>query len=435
LTGRKTGTMQEPELVTATRQELDDILARCRTALTPQQFRLLQGVLDTFVYLTLKLQNARVSLGRLKRLLFGSRTERLRDVAEDAKLANAPPDGAAPDDHAAAATDAEPTAGAGAPAATSVAVPVVTRRRKGHGRNGADAYRGAEVVECMHDELYGAVDGQKFGVERPTAKARHSRKYFGRGKGVVAYTLLCNHIPLQGWLIGAHELEAHHVFDLWYRNTSDIVPEVITGDMHSVNKVNFAILHWFGRRFEPRFTDLDKQIGELCCAGDPAHYDHCLVKPAGRIDLAAIEAEKANLDRIVATLGLKEMTQGTLVRKLCTYEADPTRRAIFEYDRLVRSTYMLRYLRDPQLQRNVHRSQNRIESYHQLRSAIAQVAGKKELTGRTDLEIEISNQCARLVANAIVYYNSAILSRLLAKAEASGSEVARSLATSTSPVA
>ncbi|TKJ81054.1 Tn3 family transposase, partial [Erwinia persicina] len=44
--------------------------------------------------------------------------------------------------------------------------------------------------------LYGAVDGQKFGVERPTVKARHSRKYFGRGKGMVAYTLLCNHIPI-----------------------------------------------------------------------------------------------------------------------------------------------------------------------------------------------------------------------------------------------
>jgi hypothetical protein len=28
---------------------------------------------------------------------------------------------------------------------------------------------------------------------------------------------------------------------------------------------------------------------------------------------------------------------------------------------------------------------------HQLRSAIAQVGGKKELTGRTDIEIEISN--------------------------------------------
>lgn len=225
------------------------------------------------------------------------------------------------------------------------------------------------------------------------------------------------------------------MFDIWYRNTSDIVPTVITGDMHSVNKANFAILHWFGRRFEPRFTDLDEQLKELYCADDPALYEKCLIRPVGQIDRQAIVDEKGNIDQIVATLGLKEMTQGTLIRKLCTYAANPTRRAIFEFDKLVRSIYTLRYLRDPQLERNVHRSQNRIESYHQLRSVIAQVGGKKELTGRTDIEIEISNQCARLIANAIIYYNSAILSRLLMKYEASGNAKALALITQMSPAA
>ena len=88
-----------------------------------------------------------------------------------------------------------------------------------------------------------------------------------------------------------------------------------------------------------------------------------------------------------------------------------------------------------QLERNVNRSQNRIESYHQLRSIIAQVGGKKELTGRTDIEIEISNQCARLIANAVIYYNSAILSRLLTKYEASGNAKALPLITQISPTA
>jgi TnpA family transposase len=248
--------------------------------------------------------------------------------------------------------------------------------------------------------------------------------------------LLCNHVPLQSWLIGAHELEAHHVFDIWYRNTSEIVPSVITGDMHSINKANFAILHWFGPRFEPRFTDLKKQLKALYCADDPSRYEKFLITPVGQIDLQAIVDEKANIDQIVATLGLKEMTQGTLIRKLCTYTApNPTRRAIFEFDKLIRSIYTLRYLRDPQLQRNVHRSQNRIESYHQLRAAIAQVGGKKELTGRTDIQIEISNQCARLIANAIIYYNSAILSRLLAKYEADGNTKALAMIKKISPAA
>ena len=75
----------------------------------------------------------------------------------------------------------------------------------------------------------------------------------------------------------------------------------------------------------------------------------------------------------------------------------------------------MKYLRDYKLQQNVHRSQNRVESYHQLRAAISQVNGKKQLAGKTDIEVEISNQCGRLIANAIIYYNSALLSLLLEK--------------------
>src|SRR5260370_1364189 len=104
-----------------------------------------------------------------------------------------------------------------------------------------------------------------------------------------------------------------------------------------------------------------------------------------------------------------------------------TRKAIFEFDKLIRSIYTLRYFCDPQLQRNVHRSQNRIESYHQLRSAIAQVGGKKQLTGKTDIDIQISNQCGRLIANVIIYYNSAILSRILDNYQASKNAKASAL--------
>lgn len=68
-----------------------------------------------------------------------------------------------------------------------------------------------------------------------------------------------------------------------------------------------------------------------------------------------------------------------------------------------------------QLQKTVYKSQNRIESYHQLRAAIAKVGGKKQLYGKTEIDIEIANQCGRLVALVIIYYNSLILSALLEK--------------------
>jgi TnpA family transposase len=75
---------------------------------------------------------------------------------------------------------------------------------------------------------------------------------------VVAHTLLANHIALQTVLIGAHEHESYYVFDICYHNTTEIALAMITGDMHSVNKVNFGILHWFGLNLAPRFTNLQR---------------------------------------------------------------------------------------------------------------------------------------------------------------------------------
>ena len=71
--------------------------------------------------------------------------------------------------------------------------------------------------------LYGGVDGQKFEVAKPTLKARHSKKYFKKGKGVVAYTLLVNHIPLQTELIGAHMHESYFAFDIWYNRRNPLL--------------------------------------------------------------------------------------------------------------------------------------------------------------------------------------------------------------------
>jgi transposase len=127
--------MKEPELVTATQEELDEILRRARPALSEQQYRLLEGVLATFVFVMLKLQNAKTSIKRFQRMLFGGRTEHKRNVLERT------------------ATGADPQAQDGAGSGADVVVPVPRPRRPGHGRNASHAYSGAPIVECEHTEL------------------------------------------------------------------------------------------------------------------------------------------------------------------------------------------------------------------------------------------------------------------------------------------
>ena len=226
------------------------------------------------------------------------------------------------------------------------------------------------------------------------------------------------------------------MFDIAYHNTSAISPEAISGDMHSINKANFAILDWFGYHFSPRFTDLPSEIKHVYSGYGESRYSNFLISPRGKIDGSLIEEEWLHLRRIMVTLAQKEMTQSILMKKLCTYSySHRTRKALFEYDKLIRSIYTLKYVMDPQLQQQVQRSQNRIEAYHQLRSTIAQIGGKKKLSGKTDIEVEISHQCGRLIANLIIYYNSALLSTLLDIYQARHYEAGVAILSKISPVA
>ena len=270
---------------------------------------------------------------------------------------------------------------------------------------------------CVDDlEFYASVDGQKFEAVTPTVKARNSRKYFKKGKGVVSYTLFYSylHFPMDSIIIGAHDPESYFLFDIWYGNTSLFNPTIITGDMHSVNKCNFVILHWFGAELRPRFTNLKKELDNIFCGKDPAAYKDFLSPPKGQISKQMILNEVLNINRIVASLASKEISQSTLIRKLCQLPPEnKTRQAIFEYNKLIRSIYTLKCILDPKILIDSHRSQNRLESYHALRGHIGKVGGRKALLGLTDVEIVISNLCGVLLAAVVINYNGHINSHII----------------------
>ncbi|MCC2645772.1 MAG: Tn3 family transposase [Burkholderiales bacterium] len=193
--------------------------------------------------------------------------------------------------------------------------------------------------------LHGAVDGQKFTMATPTIKARHGKKYFGKGKGVVAYSLLCNHVLLQTYLLGSNDHESYFAFDIWYNNSSEINLQMLTGDMHILNKANSVIMYWFDGELCPRFTNTDRQLQHLYCEKWLDKYDSYDIKPRSEINRKLIEDEAENLERIIATLGSGEVSQASLIKKLCTYKQEhKTQEALYEMDKLVRSNQILQQL-------------------------------------------------------------------------------------------
>lgn len=264
------------------------------------------------------------------------------------------------------------------------------------------------------EKLFGSVDGQKYELETPNIKARNSKKYLREKPGVSAYTIVTNNVPFNSYVIGSNEHESYYVFDILYNNTSNLDPQAITGDMHSINKCNFAILHCFGKQYKPRFTSLNTELKRIYGGKDMEKYANAALAPTKKIDSDIMKENGDQIKQILGTLALKEMNQANLMKKLCHLPPEnKMRKAIFELDKLIRSIYTLEYMIDPELQRKVHRSQNKVEEYHNLRAAISKIGGRKKLYGKTAFDIEVSNQCGRLVSNVVIYYNSLILSGLI----------------------
>jgi TnpA family transposase len=279
---------------------------------------------------------------------------------------------------------------------------------------------------------FGSIDGQKHGSRINTFKARHSAKFFRKGKGVSSLTLVANHIPTNANVIAPNEYEGHFAFDLLYGNSSEVRPVSLATDTHGVNNVNFAILDMFGYQFAPRYAKFKKVFQHHFKITFEGGLKIQLKKPINNL---LIEQEWDQIQRIMCSLSRKTGTQKTIIKKLSSSKRKSrTLAALHEYDRLIKSIYLLDYADSKTLRQFVQQALNRGEAYHQLRRAIASINGN-QFKGGDDYQIEQWNDCARLIANCIIYYNSVLLSTPVEHFKSQGKQDVVDMITNLSPVA
>jgi len=306
---------------------------------------------------------------------------------------------------------------------------------------GNDAISNATAALSMFEQYdideqkHSSSDGQRIETQIHTINARHSSKYFALRKGVSAYTMVFNHVPCNARIIGTHEHESHFVYDILHNNTTDTQPERHSTDTHGTNQVNFFILYTFGYQFAPRYRDLHKKMDGLVGFHHPSHYAGNLIKPSRKTFDALIVKEWPNIQRILASLAQKDVTQATIVRKLSSYaRQNQTKKALWELDNIRRTIHILDFIDDPVLRQSVQKALNRGEAYHRMRRAISYVnSGKFRV--KTETEQQVWNECSRLIANAIIYYNTLLLSRVYEQKLAADDQEAIKILRGTSPVA
>ena len=127
-----------PQIEKVAMKELESLLQRAKTKLDEKDYQLFKKLVDSYACLTDLVEDKQMTIKRLRQMLFGASTEKTSDVIkEEEDEPESPPatneNSRAPPEK----TDEEDS----------------EMKRKGHGRNGADAYHGAEKIRVPHESL------------------------------------------------------------------------------------------------------------------------------------------------------------------------------------------------------------------------------------------------------------------------------------------
>jgi transposase len=112
-----------PQIVQLSAAQLEQWLHDGHVRLPPATYALIESLLRTLVWILGLLEQKQTTLTRLRRLLFGEKSEKARKIFPEGLLA---------------------AAGSGEP----------KPKRKGHGRKGAKDYRAARQVKVPHPKLH-----------------------------------------------------------------------------------------------------------------------------------------------------------------------------------------------------------------------------------------------------------------------------------------
>jgi len=195
---------KEPTIIELGMDELKDILRRAEAKqFSDKDYETTRTVVQSYVHLLDLLKGKNISIGRLRKMLFGASTEKTAAVIGGE--AEAPPlhdEGAATESPGEADAEDDPPA-----------------RGKGHGRNGADAYCGAQKIEVPHESLRpgdacpDCTQGTVYAVSRPGMLVRITGQAPVQAKVYHLQKLRCNLCgkvftaqPPEG--VGSHKYDA-----------------------------------------------------------------------------------------------------------------------------------------------------------------------------------------------------------------------------------
>ena len=148
----------KPKVIELSAEQLQELLQRLQIVTDDKDYETVKAIFESYAYVTDLVRKKGTTIGRLRKMLFGASTEKTDAVLGEGTDTETAPPGEEP--------SAESTQETGSESEPP-------KKRKGHGRNGAAAYHGAEKIPVPHPSLKAGDDcpncqqGTAYEMSRP----------------------------------------------------------------------------------------------------------------------------------------------------------------------------------------------------------------------------------------------------------------------------
>jgi TnpA family transposase len=290
----------------------------------------------------------------------------------------------------------------------------------------------AEIVNQHHKLPLSAVHGtgtisssddQRFKIRADSLLASYYPRYYGYyEKAIGIYTHVSDQYSVFSTkAISCAPREAMYVLDGILENNTILKIREHTTDTAGYTEIVFTLCYLLGYYFMPRIRDLkDQQLYRIDKNVNYGIFTPLLNKTA---DPDIIEEQWEPMIRVAFSLKKRTTPAHIVVRRLTSsYPSDRLSRAFTNLGRIVKTEYILRYLTDLRLRKAVQLQLNKGEYRHKLPRWIF-FANQGEFNVRDYEEIMNKASCLSFVSNAILYWNTIQINKIVDGLREQGEEI------------
>ena len=229
-------------------------------------------------------------------------------------------------------------------------------------------------------------------------------RYFGYGKGITFYTHSSDQYSQFGSVaIPSTIRDATYLIDEILGNETVLALLEHVTDTLGYTDIIFALFDLLGLQFLPRLRDLANQ--SLCkIKGKDLSYPS--LKFTSTFNPEYVRKHWDELVRVAGSLKMGYVTSSLLISKLNAYPRQHNLTYLLqEYGRLIKTTFILRYLESQPLRRRINAQLNKGEALHALRSWLW-FGGDGSIRKKQEEAQQQTVRSLNLLTNAVVLWNT-----------------------------